>query len=1179
MELVRVEGGRLGLPADQCSFQSEIYERDEGIDGRTHFPEDADTRLPKGECVWQVKSGDDVDPSHEFREENAALRAAIRGGADYVLFWTHSPTDRVRRSREQALREQARALRADAEVHFLDASPIRELMYANLAVLQRHYPWMRGVVTLDTWGGPLIAGGVAYKTDNDRVNVAAAIKSFIEEGSTHTLHVVGDPGVGRSRTVFEALRGDDIASRVLVAHDGSAFDGEIMTRIASMRDSNLVLVVDNCPLDRMQSLSEAASLSMGRVKLVTISTPPLRGGLIGPYQLVPPLKEGPSREIALQHGLSEPEADLVASFTKGYPGLTNLIARDFRSAGPSGPIGDLIRRNPPVRDRLAALIPEDERRRRLGLLSLFEKLGFEDEMAVHTSLACDAFGVDEAAFRRDVEEESGTLVAPRGRYRYITPPLVAAWLLQEFVEDDPAEVVACLNKLPDVLQTEVVAQFGRLASSAGIAKVVISALGQEPFSSGALGDVDGGAARFLHVAATVVPKETLDVLERILDASTDEVVKASAAPRREVVWALESIAWLGECFPTVARLLLRLAVNENEHWGNNSTGVLQGLFQVRLGGTTAPYAARLAWADEAHQSGGEGVDRILIPTLGNAFRLSESRTVLGQGGRVEPAAWQPASLAEDVETRLSVWELLLNWARESEATADLVAPVVAGALSQLSRLGVMDRLLAQLVTVDWSIAARRPLLEEITTLIRLGGADPEVRARLESVIARWEEDGLDARIRLITSTNRWRLLDERSETNDGRFVPRKVEELAAELAALPLDRVVEVARSTIDGDPETLGILFEEISRHRDDLDLLQRLQDLDPSPASATLGTFAGLHDRMADEEVDALLETWIAGLCRDLVMRAVSLLPATPGRVAICLRAVSAGAPAVLLGNLYYGNWCAPLDQDSVSSILEALLAVDEGGGVGPGLAILDGWLENRKGEPVSDRLRESGRRLLERAAALSTSDPMRELHGARVLGRLGLAAETQVALVMAQLAGFGVHPGSELLEEFDRLSAEAPGVVCGQLLDWITSPDPDRRLGIRWLESHALVSRAARVAGGETLLDLVRADPAKYRAVNLAEHIDFSGQLPEPWLSELFEVAGTEEFRSTAMFHFLYPRSGWMGPQSSIFGAARARAESWLGAADSNSTLGQWLADVIAEAGLQFERASRDEAERGW
>jgi hypothetical protein len=144
--LIHAEAGRLGLALEGFSMSGRVKARDQGIDGRTAFGE-VPTLLPRGDCVWQVKSGSSVPTSSkEFDEQkHAALFEAIRKGADYVLFWTNDPPDPTATSVKDRFQSAVRDVRTDAVVHFLFADEIQRLCLAHLGVLAQLSPVPLGV--------------------------------------------------------------------------------------------------------------------------------------------------------------------------------------------------------------------------------------------------------------------------------------------------------------------------------------------------------------------------------------------------------------------------------------------------------------------------------------------------------------------------------------------------------------------------------------------------------------------------------------------------------------------------------------------------------------------------------------------------------------------------------------------------------------------------------------------------------------------------------------------------------------------------------------------------------------------------------------------------------------------------------------------------------------------------
>ena len=87
--------------------------------------------------------------------------------------------------------------------------------------------------------------------------------------------------------------------------------------------------------------------------------------------------------------------------------------------------------------------------------------------------------------------------------------------------------------------------------------------------------------------------------------------------RRHLVWALEKIAFHPDSFDEGAHLLLRLALAENETYGNNATGQFVGLFPVVLGNTAADGHARLLLLREAVQSDDQAQQKIAVDALVN----------------------------------------------------------------------------------------------------------------------------------------------------------------------------------------------------------------------------------------------------------------------------------------------------------------------------------------------------------------------------------------------------------------------------------------------------------------------------------------------------------------------------------------------------------------------------------
>jgi hypothetical protein len=271
-ELIFAEAGRLNLPLGGFQMSGRVNVGDEGIDGRTNFPDASGTLFPTGRQVWQVKSGT-TEPraADEFKPEHEGLLEAVRSGWAYVLFWTNDPEDPRRKAWMTKFREDAQKVVPGLEPTFLLLEDIERLANQHPAALMRagavpHY----GVLSLETWGRSFLE--VEFVSDDQRDAALEAIGSHLatDDPSDTSIHIFGDTGVGKSRVVYEALNQDGRRERTVVAPSYEALNQALLTHIAETENSDLVLVVDDCtragqePLAVSQLCKRTSATSNGR---------------------------------------------------------------------------------------------------------------------------------------------------------------------------------------------------------------------------------------------------------------------------------------------------------------------------------------------------------------------------------------------------------------------------------------------------------------------------------------------------------------------------------------------------------------------------------------------------------------------------------------------------------------------------------------------------------------------------------------------------------------------------------------------------------------------------------------------------------------------------------------------------------------------------------------------------
>lgn len=1179
--LLIAECGRHGLPGDSFTMTERVKAKDGGVDGRSNLPGICAPLYPTGPTIWQTKSGSTApDTAKEFHtDKRAELRQQIADGWNYVLFWANDPSDPNLESVRTSFTTALQAIRSDVEVEFIFTDHIERMCRAHLGVAAEIFPALPlgGVISVDVWGHEEFPPADFQPDPLRNAHLERIQAHLASTDPPNTLHVFGDTGVGKSRLVFEALKSDGVRQRALIAPDADNLDRDLLAQTVQSPERSLIVVVDDCDADHRRSLDDYVGMAQGRIRLLTIG--PRYSRAAQPqdirYLELFPLEAEAAKHIASAVGLSDEEADLVSQYTEGYPGLALALAKAIHyGRGEDTTLVDRIRGHEEIGAVLASLLgDETDDLEPLGMLALFEKLGYEADLGYELTIACEALGVDEARVRNLAERESRRFVSTAGRYRNVSPRLFALWAAMRFVNDRQESLGDALRTLPPSLLQRVLSQMNAFAGDPAVEATLAGLLGDEPFRSGTLGDVGDGAARVLHVAALAAPSQCMSAIQGLLERANDEDLMAFGRGRREMVYALETLLWYDATFEPAASALLRLAKAENETWANNATNQFQGMFRVFLGGTEASYSRRIAWAREEIAGGDEAAARLVVEGLTNAFDSHENRFAPDFGGAPAPAEWRPATVADEIEARRSAWDLLVDIADGFESLSDEVGSVMAGATRTAIQRGLSDLALETLRERSWSSAARVRLAEALGHAIEYDEPSDEVRDQVAQTLLLLRGDSVADRADFVLSGSVWELAEGREEMISGR--PAVVTELASLMAAVPLKEVLEVARRSLAGNEQTTGVLFGELARLTQDQDLLAALEEIVPRPDAAILGTFHGLAVSEGDQWVDRTLERWLDGGLSDLVLAAVHGLPATDARADYAVSAVLSGAiPPEAVTRFLYGGWTRDLSGESVVRLLSLVSGSSDRQAVENALGILEQWSEvnDATGTP---QLRDIGLDLLRVAGELDGESAMVGLYRSRLIDRLGLSPDEQARVVFEHLATMADLPDQYDLEPFDRLAQTDPDGTTSRTLELLLSPDHSAR----WLESGKLLTRLAAAAGAEVVGRWITERVPHDQWHELVGHLDFDSDTPDPVFAKLLESGADERARDRAFFAFMYPRSGWMGSEAELLSGRLERGKLWADASDPDSPICGWLKDLRPVIESAISDAERREAERGW
>ncbi len=190
-------------------------------------------------------------------------------------------------------------------------------------------------------------------------------------------------------------------------------------------------------------------------------------------------------------------------------------------------------------------------------------------------------------------------------------------------------------------------------------------------------------SKFLSILAEASPIAVLRLLEATIGKWGDDEILAFSENRQNLVWTLEKIAVWPTFTVRAMQLLSRLAINENAHYSNNSTGTLVGLFRIgpewAVTGSSPearlPVLLRLFRApSDAERHLGLKVIKAALDSQGRGFRIVGPEY---QGLKERAKLWMPETHREWWQAHFIYFQALVD---ETQHWPSTLRPDVCSAL-------------------------------------------------------------------------------------------------------------------------------------------------------------------------------------------------------------------------------------------------------------------------------------------------------------------------------------------------------------------------------------------------------------------------------------------------------------------------------------------------------------------
>lgn len=778
--LLETEAAAAGMLASSLVLNRVETIADGGVDASIHDAPPGTDWIPEGNSAWQFKRSN-LGPTacaDEFAKSKWA-HDYLKSGGSYVVVLGVPLSEKLIEDRRRKIVDKAVELGLLA-----DPESARVLVY-DANALARWVSLFPSLAVNPVMGGPGTAAvdftrwsasrrhQLAWTPDDARTEMIAAMRSDIVAEGVVEVRVQGEPGVGKTRLVLEALRVSSLEPLVAYVADAAEVSGELLEHLIG-GGRTAVLVIDECPAERHASLA-ARLPDDPRIKLITI-------GHLGaaaarrPVLLIEPLPRG-ALEKLLEDNFSQLSSEarrFVVDHANGNPRWAEVMALRVLDA-PDPQAAELIARND-IDQFVSSMLPEGRSFFIATGIALFERVGWDREVATERELLADFLAVSTAEIQSAASELDGLgLLTKQGRFRSVSPHPLAVFLASRAWERDGQRIVEdLLNKLDEGMALSLfrrLADLGRFGPAQG---VVAGLLGRGGLFESLQTIEERGTGRLLTQLAIVLPREVSRHLSELVEGAAESELRELTGVRRDLVWTLEKLAWHSDTFEAAADSLLALAMAENETYGNNATGTWKSMFGTMLPATAASPALRIQYLARAARHADPRRRLLAVDALAKAIDVRHESTMVSgelQGGVLVEPRGRPETWGEAWDYQVAAIDELAMLADDDDDEVRSAARAqLVGAIHPLAGLGkVWDKLEETLLTLPVLHPATRRELVSLQALYERRSplddteekkAERQVTAQaLESLHGRLPEPRPDELLELALSQRRWDLED------------------------------------------------------------------------------------------------------------------------------------------------------------------------------------------------------------------------------------------------------------------------------------------------------------------------------------------------------------------------------------------------------------------------------------
>ncbi len=699
--LLCAECGYAKLSPSVLTISEQLTIADGGIDAEINIPVclavPSDCFFQAGLTGFQIKAGDSFKPwtksgiQKELLEKSSSsiapeVKRLLQRQGHYTLICTgHDLTPQQRnQSKEQIANIFAQFGFKDYETH------IEVLGASQLAEFSERYPGVAALLGVDpiqeawfleTWQLDAHLSN-PFESSPEQEKIIVRIKECLQSEIKH-IRILGEPGLGKTRIVLEAVKDEQIAPYVLYIPHGARFGQTNLFRqiIKSGYDKPLVLVIDELPKQELSDIWRHLKPRCGRLKLISLDhdKDDISDAEIE-YLNAPSLNDETIKKILINRVGDSHEIHRWVAICEGSPRVAQAVA-DNLCANPD----DLLK--PPATVPIwTRFLHGYDRRDEVSArqidcvalhLALFSRFGYEVPVGNEADYIFELIhkidsSISGARFQEIIKHLRDRRVLQGNRTLFFVPKALHIYLWIQFWENYGRgfDFVQIFDAMPKSLHVWFMNMF-KYAGSAKTAHVIDDILKPQGMYENPDILTSAKGSQFLSILAEANPQAVLRLLECTLGKWTDQQLLDFKEHRHHIVRTLEKIAVWQSFTVRAMQLLTRLAINDNAQNSNHSMGTLIGLFRIGLesAATEATPEVRFPAMLKLLRANEDTVRRLALKAMEVALNTKGMGSrIIGaeyQGIKKRAKLWRPETYREWWQAELLYFQTLVtetaNW--------------------------------------------------------------------------------------------------------------------------------------------------------------------------------------------------------------------------------------------------------------------------------------------------------------------------------------------------------------------------------------------------------------------------------------------------------------------------------------------------------------------------------------